>query len=181
MARRCWAPSPTPGSRPACSSRRSGSWLSPTSGSSEPAHRRACEEHRGAGSGQGGASGSGFFGQLGAQLKPSFAVGQRYCAMAPEAILAETPGNWALLPGQVGSITVERKSRPGGEDGPDFDFVKITIEAAGARARTKRTTTGPASERFRLCWPEPSGPSSGRGAPSRRQPAGKGCVGPGGA
>lgn len=82
---------------------------------------------------QGGASGSGFFGQLGAQLKPSFAVGQRYCAMAPEAILAETPGNWALLPGQVGSITVERKSRPGGEDGPDFDFVKITIEAAGGK------------------------------------------------
>lgn len=82
---------------------------------------------------QAGASGSGFFGQLGAQLKPSFAVGQRYCAMAPEAILAETPGNWALVPGQVGSIKVERKSRPGGEDGPDFDFVKITIEAAGGK------------------------------------------------
>ena len=53
--------------------------------------------------------------------------------MAPEAILAETPGNWALLPGQVSSIKVERKSRPGGEDGPDFDFVKITIEAAGGK------------------------------------------------
>jgi len=82
---------------------------------------------------QGGASGSGFFGQLGAQLKPSFAVGQRYCAMAPEAILAETPGNWALLPGQVGSITVERKSRPEGEDGPDFDFVKDHDRGGGGK------------------------------------------------
>ena len=45
------------------------------------------------------ASGAGFFGKRGAQLKAAFAIGQRYCAMAPEAILAETPGNWALWPG----------------------------------------------------------------------------------
>lgn len=82
---------------------------------------------------QAGASGSGLFGQLGARLKASVAIGQRYCAMTPGAILAETPGNWALMPGQVSSIKVERKSRPGGEDGPDFDFVKITIEAAGGQ------------------------------------------------
>jgi hypothetical protein len=79
------------------------------------------------------ASGSGFLGQWGAQLKAGFAIAQRYSAMTPEAILAETPGNWALSPGQVSSIKVERKSRPGGEDGPDLDFVKITIEAAGGK------------------------------------------------
>ena len=48
---------------------------------------------------QAGALGAGFFGKWGAQLKAAFAIGQRYCAMAPEAILAETPGNWALWPG----------------------------------------------------------------------------------
>ena len=79
------------------------------------------------------ASGAGFFGKWGAQLKAAFAIGQRYCAMAPEAILAETPGNWALWPGQVSAIKVERKSRSGGEDGPDLDFLKITIEAAGGK------------------------------------------------
>ena len=53
--------------------------------------------------------------------------------MAPEAILAETPGNWALLPGQVSSIKVERQVAAGGDDGPDFDFVKITIETPGGK------------------------------------------------
>ena len=80
------------------------------------------------------ASGAGFMGQWGAQIKAGFAIGQRYCAMSPEAILAETPGNWALWPGQVSAIKVESKSRPAGGDN-DFtvDFVRITIEAAGGK------------------------------------------------
>ncbi len=78
------------------------------------------------------ASGSGFFGQWGAQLKASFAFGQRYCALSPDAILAETPGNWALWPGQVRSIKVERKSRGRGED-IEVDYLKITIETPGGR------------------------------------------------
>lgn len=79
-------------------------------------------------------SGSGFFGQWGAQLKASFALGQRYCAMAPEAILAETPGNWALSPGQVSTIKVERKSRSsGGDDDSSIDYLRITIEASGGK------------------------------------------------
>ncbi|MGD0018960.1 MAG: hypothetical protein ABSD62_06860 [Candidatus Limnocylindrales bacterium] len=80
------------------------------------------------------ASGSGFFGQWGAQLKASFALGQRYCAITPEAILAETPGNWALLPGQVSSIKVERKSRnSGGDNDTEIDYLRITIETAGGK------------------------------------------------
>jgi len=80
------------------------------------------------------ASGSGFFGQWGAQIKASFAVAQRYGAMTPEAILAETPGNWALWPGQASSIKVERKSRSaGGDDESSIDYLKITIEAAGGK------------------------------------------------
>ena len=78
------------------------------------------------------ASGSGFFGQWGAQLKASFALGQRYCAMTPEAILAETPGNWALLPGQVSAIKVQRASRAGGDE-VEIDYLKITIETAGGK------------------------------------------------
>ena len=80
------------------------------------------------------ASGSGFLGQWGAQIKASFAIGQRYAAMSPEAILAETPGNWALLPGHVGSIKVERKSRAaGGDDDFEINYLRITIEAAGGK------------------------------------------------
>ena len=80
------------------------------------------------------ASGSGFFGQWGAQLKAGFALSQRYSAMTPETILAETPGNWALLPSQVGSIKVERKSRNSGSDSDvEINYLKITIEAAGGK------------------------------------------------
>ena len=78
------------------------------------------------------ASGSGFFGQWGAQLKAGLALSQRYGAMPPAAILAETPGNWALYPGQVSSIKVEHKSRGDGGD-TDIDYLKITIETPGGK------------------------------------------------
>ena len=78
------------------------------------------------------ASGSGFFGQWGAQIKASFALGQRYAAMAPAAILVETPGNWALWPGQVSSIKVQRASRSSGDE-IEIDYLKITIETPGGK------------------------------------------------
>jgi hypothetical protein len=80
------------------------------------------------------ASGGGFLGGWGAGVKAGFALGQRYCAMSPEAILGETPGNWAAWPGQVSSIKVEPKSRGyGGDDSPDIDYLKITIETPGGK------------------------------------------------
>jgi hypothetical protein len=80
------------------------------------------------------ASGSGIFGQWGAQIKASYNIGQRYLAMTPEQILAETPGNWALAPGQVKEIKVEKKSRGGaGDDAPDIDFLRITVETAAGK------------------------------------------------
>lgn len=80
------------------------------------------------------ASGSGFFGQWGAQIKSGFALGQRYCSMSPEAILAETPGNWALWPGQASAIKVEHKSRSaGGDDDSSVDYLRITIETPGGK------------------------------------------------
>jgi hypothetical protein len=78
------------------------------------------------------AAGGGFLGQWGAQLKAGFALNQRYCAMAPAAILAETPGNWALYPGQVSAIKVEHKTRGDAGDN-DIEFLKITIETPGGK------------------------------------------------
>jgi hypothetical protein len=91
--------------------------------------KRIAEEARA----QAKASGSGFLGQWGAQIKSGFAIGQRYSAMAPEAILGETPGNWALAPGQVSSIRVERKARNAGDNDLDVNYLRITIEAAGGK------------------------------------------------
>jgi hypothetical protein len=42
------------------------------------------------------AEGKGFFGQWADQLRSSLSFGQRYLAMDPAAILAETPGNFAI-------------------------------------------------------------------------------------
>jgi hypothetical protein len=78
------------------------------------------------------ATGSGFFGQWGAQLKVSFGMSQRFMAMDPEAIIAEIPGNWALYPGQVSWIKVEDRSRPRGDD-DDQDYLRITIATPGGQ------------------------------------------------
>jgi len=105
------------------------------------------------------AAGSGFMGQWGAQLKASFALGQRYCAMTPEAILAETPGNWALWPGQVGSIKVERKSRGAGGDNDDtIDYLRITIEAAGGKGAYETTDDKPGQREVQALFARTFGP-----------------------
>jgi hypothetical protein len=88
------------------------------------------------------ASGSGFFGQWGAQLKAGFAMSQRYYAMPPAAILAETPGNWALCPGQVSSIKVQRSSRSGGDE-VEIDCLRITIETPGGKGTYETTDDKP--------------------------------------
>ncbi len=49
------------------------------------------------------ASGSGFFGQWGAQIKSSFTLGQRFCAMTPEGDPGRDAGELGALarPGQL--------------------------------------------------------------------------------
>jgi hypothetical protein len=59
-------------------------------------------------------------------------LAQRYCAMAPQAILSETPGNWALWPGQVNTIKVERSSRSAGDEA-EMDCLRIVIETPGGK------------------------------------------------
>jgi hypothetical protein len=73
-------------------------------------------------------------GQAGGWLPASagLLLAQRYCAMAPQAILAETPGNWALWPGQVSSIKVERASRSAGDE-TEIDCLRIVIETPGGK------------------------------------------------
>lgn len=106
------------------------------------------------------ASGSGFFGQWGAQLKASFALGQRYCAMTPEAILAETPGNWALLPGQVSAIKVQRASRAGGDE-VEIDYLKITIETAGGKGSYETNDDKPGQREVQALLARTFGPIVG--------------------
>jgi hypothetical protein len=104
------------------------------------------------------ASGSGFFGQRGAQIKSSFTLGQRFCAMTPEAILAETPGNWALWPGQVGSIKVERGCRSGGDE-VEINFLKITIETAGGKGSYETNDDKPSQREVQALLARTFGPA----------------------
>ena len=78
------------------------------------------------------AGGAGFFGQWKAQLQISFGMAQHYLAMDPEAIVRETPGNWALYPGQVGWIKVDKESRTTGEDS-EQEYLRITIATPGGQ------------------------------------------------
>jgi len=89
--------------------------------------------------------------------------------MTPEAILAETPGNWALWPGQVGSIKVERKSRgAGGDTDATEDYLRITIEAAGGKGAYETTDDKPGQREVQRCSPGPSGLSCGSAQVGRR-------------
>ncbi len=78
--------------------------------------------------------GGGFFSQWGAQLKTSFSFGAQYLGADPAAILAETPGNSALNPGDVRVMKIERKTRGSGdEDAIESDYLRITIETAAGK------------------------------------------------
>jgi hypothetical protein len=61
------------------------------------------------------AQGRGFFGQWAEQLRSSWGYSQRYLAMQPEAILAETPGNFFLYNSTIKEITVKLKEDTEGQ------------------------------------------------------------------
>ena len=98
------------------------------------------------------ASGSGFLGQWGAQVKSGFAMASRYLTMPPEAILAETPGNWALWPGQVSSIRVEHVSE-GGDDTASVDYLRITIGTSSGKGVYSTKSDNPSRQQVQaLLW-----------------------------
>jgi hypothetical protein len=63
------------------------------------------------------AEGKGFMGQWKEQLKGSFGYTNRYLTMLPDAIVAETPGNFAISNNQISQINIHLKggSSEGGE------------------------------------------------------------------
>jgi hypothetical protein len=78
------------------------------------------------------AEGGGFFGQWGAQIAASLHYADRYLAMDPEAIVAETPGNAVLTPSEVRGIKVERRTERN-DDGPNRDYLRVTIESTSGK------------------------------------------------
>jgi hypothetical protein len=63
------------------------------------------------------AEGKGFFGQWADQMRGTFGFTNRYLSMAPDAVLAETPGNFALQNNTISEIKVHLKGQHE-NDGP---------------------------------------------------------------
>jgi hypothetical protein len=63
------------------------------------------------------AEGKGFFGAWGDQLKATFGYIKKYQNIPPDAIIAETPGNFALYNSTISEIKVHLKGQ-GEDDGP---------------------------------------------------------------
>ena len=79
--------------------------------------------------------------------------------MPPAAILAETPGNWALWPGQVSSIRVERKSRgASGDSDETIDYLKITIETPGGNGTYETKDDKPGQREVQALFARVFGP-----------------------
>jgi hypothetical protein len=55
------------------------------------------------------AEGKGFFGQWSEQLKATFSYARKYLNMSPEAVLAETPGNFAVYNSSISEVKVHLK------------------------------------------------------------------------
>ena len=66
------------------------------------------------------ADGKGFFGQWGDQLKATMGYANRYLSMQPQAILAETPGNFEISNSVITEIKVKEKWRR--EDQQIYEF-----------------------------------------------------------
>ncbi len=74
------------------------------------------------------AEGGGFFKQWGAQLAASFSYAERYWEMAPDAALAETPGNIAWDRNAIEKIKLKAgMTRDEAADDPDY----ITVKTGG--------------------------------------------------
>ena len=93
--------------------------------------------------------GKGFFGQWAAQIGASTSLGRRYAAMAPEQVLAETPGNWAIHPGEVRSIRVERKQDRDEDGGIDRQYLRLRVETATAKLQFDTDSENPPADRAR--------------------------------
>jgi hypothetical protein len=74
------------------------------------------------------AEGKGFFGQWGDQLKATFSYTQRYLTMTPEAILAETPENFAINNNTISEIKFKESYNNSKQD-------EFTVEVKSAQGK----------------------------------------------
>ena len=75
------------------------------------------------------AEGKGFFGQWSEQLKATWGYSQKYLSMPPQAILAETPGNFELYNSTISEIKVKLKGNGEGET----RYLEVTIHSTAGK------------------------------------------------
>jgi hypothetical protein len=75
------------------------------------------------------AEGKGFFGQWGDQLKATGGYSQKYLTIPPQAVLAETPGNFELYNSTISEIKVKVDL---GQDGRTRDL-KVEIHSTAGK------------------------------------------------
>lgn len=76
------------------------------------------------------AEGKGFFGVWADQMSAMFRYAIRYETMAPDAVLAETPGNFALENSQIAVVDLSLKDN---EDSSQYNEFKMVIKSAGGK------------------------------------------------
>jgi hypothetical protein len=94
------------------------------------------------------ATGKGFVGQLVASTGTGFDHGRHYLAMDPAAILAESPGNGALGPGDVREVKVDRKTTSD-DDGNFESSLRITVKTARGDTTWNTSDETPARDEAR--------------------------------
>jgi hypothetical protein len=104
------------------------------------------------------AAGGGFFRQWAAQIGASASLNQRYARLAPEAILAETPGNWDLYPAQVRAIHISRHDREGPDGGIMSRYLSISIETQQGTLHYDTDTESPNRDAARAMLAHTFGP-----------------------
>jgi len=88
--------------------------------------------------------GGGFFKQWGAQISASFQYAEKYSQIAPDAALAETPGNFMIDRGEILKMKLHAgMTRDEGADDPDYVTIKTSggkykLQLAGGRAHAQQ-------------------------------------------
>jgi len=77
------------------------------------------------------AEGKGFFGIMGDQMAAQFQYARKYEFMAPDAVLAETPGNTAIENGAISAIDLRLLSD---NDNASYGEFNMTIKSSAGKA-----------------------------------------------
>jgi hypothetical protein len=76
------------------------------------------------------AEGKGFFGRVNAQMRASSSgnLSSRYLEMAPERIMSESPGNFAMDYSAVGEVKLKKGFENGDEDSIGTEYTDVEFE-----------------------------------------------------